>query len=445
MTSFTRFAILPSVVAFTMVIATLPSLVHAQKPATEPSKAGPANAAPSNAGPANAAPANAGPANAAPANATPPAQQNPDNDQYDKLVEAEQRYRGIAGSGGWPVIPDGDPMKPAQRYECTRLEALEKRLSAEGYRGTNDAAQQAPTPPSPSAPNAAAKADCEYGPMLVSAVKDFQHDRYLVSDGIVGGQTLKQLIKPVEDVLAKIDYSLQRWRANAANMSGSYILVSIPSFELAVYEGRSAVLRMPVIVGLPDWQTPELSDKIEYIVINPSWNIPKSIADSEVLPKSKKDGGYFKREGIVADGDGTLSQKPGPRNPLGRLKFMLPNREDIYLHDTPGKQRFASPARAFSHGCVRVEKPVDLAAYLLKGDPQWSKERIQSAIDSGDSKDVKLPQPMSVHLLYMPAQQGEDGRLRVAPDIYDKVGNAGDESASEPAPTEEDEFLPTWP
>ena len=423
-----------SLVAFTLMLGTPRSFVHAQTPATEPS--------------------NAAPANAARADATPPAPQNPDNDQYDRLVEAERRYRGIADGGGWPAIPDGDPMKPGERYECSRLEALEKRLAAEGYRGSTDSAQPAPAAPKAAAPeadapkagaNAAATADCEYGPTLASAVNDFQYDRYLVSDGIVGGQTLRQLVKPVADVLSKIDYALQRWRANAANLSGAYILVNIPTFELAVYEGRREVLRMPVIVGLPDWETPELSDKIEYIVINPSWNIPKSIADSEVLPKRQKDKGYFEREGIVANGDGMLSQKPGPRNSLGRLKFMLPNRQDIYLHDTPGKQRFASPARAFSHGCIRVEKPVDLAAYLLKDDPQWSKERIQSAIDSGDSKDVKLPQPMPVHLLYIPALVSEDGRLRVAPDIYNKVGNARDESASEPAPTEEDEFLPDWP
>ncbi|MFN2426751.1 MAG: L,D-transpeptidase family protein [Candidatus Binatia bacterium] len=361
-------------------------------------------------------------------------------------------------------------MKPGERYECSRLETLKNRLEVEGYRGSTDSAQSASAPPEPAAsnaaasntdapnaavpnagtpnagtPNAGATADCEYGPMLVSAVKDFQYDRYLVSDGIVGGKTLTQLAKPAADVLAKIEYALKRWRANAANLSGSYILVNIPAFELAVYEGRREVLRMPVIVGLTDWQTPELSDLIEYIVVNPSWNIPKSIANDEVIPKSRKDKGYFKREGIVADGDGTLSQKPGPRNPLGRLKFMLPNREDIYLHDTPGKQRFASPARAFSHGCVRVEKPVELAAYLLKDDPQWSKERIQSAIDSGDTKNVKLPQPMPVHLLYIPALVSEDGRVRVAPDIYDKVGNARDESATEPAPTEEEEFLPDWP
>jgi len=439
MTAFNRFAMLPSLLAFTFALGA-ESFVHAQTPATEP-------------------------ANAAPSGATPPAPQNPENDQYDKLVEAEQRYRGIADGGGWPVIADGDPMKPGQRYECSRLETLEKRLAAEGYRGSTNSAQPATAAPETApvetakpesaeskegapkagASSAAATAGCEYGPTLVSAVKDFQYDRYLTSDGIVGGQTLRQLAKPVADVAAKIDYALQRWRANAANLSGSYILVNIPAFDLAVYEGRREVLRMPVIVGLPDWQTPEMSDKIETIVINPSWNIPKSIADDEVLPKHRKDKGYFKREGIVADGDGTLSQKPGPRNPLGRLKFMLPNRQDIYLHDTPGKQRFASPARAFSHGCVRVEKPVELAAYLLKDDPQWTKERIQPAIDTGDSKTVKLAQPMPVHLLYIPAVVSEDGRVRVAPDIYDKVGNAGDESASEPAPTEEDEFMPAWP
>jgi murein L,D-transpeptidase YcbB/YkuD len=402
--------------------------------------------------------------------------QDPDNDQFDKLLEAEKRYRSIADAGGWPALPDGDPIKPGERADCARLEALKKRLEVEGYRGdgaqaarkpaTEGAADEAVQAPSvhldvpasgEAAPAAdadkaapagaaAANAGCEYEPELVAAVKDFQHDRYLTVDGIVGGQTQRQLAKPVTDVLAKIEYALKRWRANASTMTGSYVLVNIPAFELAVYEGRSEVLRMPVIVGLPDWQTPEMSDKVDSIVVNPSWNIPKSIADAEVIPKSRKDRGYLAREGIVSDGDGTLSQKPGPRNPLGRLKFMMPNREDIYLHDTPGKAKFAAPARAFSHGCVRVEKPLDLAAFLLKDNAEWSKEKIQSAIDAKATKTVKLTNPTAVHLLYIPAVVSPDGRLRVAPDIYDKVGNASDERAAlEPAPTEEDEFLGAYP
>jgi murein L,D-transpeptidase YcbB/YkuD len=417
--------------------------------------------------------------------------QNPDNEQFEKLLEAEKRYRSIADAGGWPALPDGDAIKPGERADCARLEALRKRLEVEGYgsgsaqagmkpansasTATEGAAPDAATAvgtdkavPAPSvhldvpdsgkaataagadksAPTATAgtKTGCEYGPDLVAAVKDFQHDRYLTVDGIVGGQTQRQLAKPVADVLAKIDYALKRWRANASNLSGSYILVNIPAFDLAVYEGRSEVLRMPVIVGLPDWQTPEMSDKVDSIVVNPSWNIPKSIAEAEVIPKSRKDGGYLAREGIVNDGDGTLSQKPGPRNPLGRLKFMMPNREDVYLHDTPGKTKFAAPARAFSHGCVRVEKPLELASFLLKDDPEWSKEKIQSAIDAKATKTVKLTKPTAVHLLYIPAVVSPDGRLRVAPDIYDKVGNASDERAAlEPAPTEEDEFLGAYP
>jgi murein L,D-transpeptidase YcbB/YkuD len=416
----------------------------------------------------------------------PPTQnggQNPDNDQFDQLLEAEKRYRAIADAGGWPALPDGDPMKPGERHDCARLEALAKRLAVEGYRsgtvqaasagsaaqGTPPAAEAARAPqakenaPAPrsspargSAANApgsdtppaqaGAQAGCEYGPELVAAVKDFQHDRYLTVDGIVGGQTQRQLAKPVADVLAKIEYALKRWRANASNLSGSYILVNIPAFDLAVYEGRREVLRMPVIVGLPDWQTPEMSDKVDSIVVNPTWNIPKSIAEAEVIPKSRKDGGYLAREGIVSDGDGTLSQKPGPRNPLGRLKFMMPNREDVYLHDTPGKQKFSAPARAFSHGCVRVEKPLELASFLVQGDPEWTQEKIQAAIDAKATKTIKLAKPTAVHLLYIPAVVSSDGRLRVAPDIYDKVGNASDEKAAlEPAPTDEDEFLGAYP
>ncbi len=372
-----------------------------------------------------------------PAPAPSNAAQDPDNDQFRKLLEARTRYQAIADGGGWPALPDGDPIKPGERHDCARVQALQKRLEVEGYR-------EAPAGAEAAAPTGEAEG-CEFGPGLAAAVKDFQHDRYLTSDGIVGGQTQRRLARPVEDVLAKIDFALKRWRANAANLSGSYIVVNIPAFELAVYEGPSEVLRMPVIVGLPDWQTPEMSDKVDSIVVHPSWNIPKSIASAEVLPKSRKDRGYLEREGIVSEG-GTLRQKPGPRNPLGRLKFMMPNREDIYLHDTPHKQKFSAPARAFSHGCVRVEKPLELAALLLKNDPAWPQGAIQSAIDAKETKSIKLATPIAVHLLYIPAVVAGDGRLRVAPDVYDKIGNASDERAAlEPAPTEENEFLGAYP
>jgi murein L,D-transpeptidase YcbB/YkuD len=407
---------------------------------------------------------------AEPPAAAPAAAQDPDNEQFDKLVEAQKRYQAIAESGGWPALPGGDPMKPGGRYDCARLDALEKRLQVEGYRG-EAAAASGSTDPAPhvasdtarerpptaqkeavadqkaatSPATATAKADCEYRADLAAAVEKFQYDRYLAVDGVVGGRTQTQLAKPVEDLLAKIDYAIKRWRANASNLSGTYIVVNIPAFELAVYEGRNEVLRMPVIVGLPDWPTPEMSDKIDSIVVNPSWNIPKTIAEAEVIPKSRKDSGYFQREGIVSEGGGTLRQKPGPRNPLGRLKFMMPNREDIYLHDTPHKQKFSASARAFSHGCIRVEKPLELATLLLKDDPKWTRQSIQSAIDANETKDVKLAKPTAVHLLYIPAMVGEDGRLRAAPDVYDKIGNASDERALEPAPTEEGEFLGAFP
>src|SRR5688572_3450761 len=240
-----------------------------------------------------------------PTNAPADGGQDPDNEQFDKLLEAQKRYAAIAQAGGWPALPDGEPMKPGERYDCARIQALEKRLEVEGYRAhAGDApAEPAETPKASAKPEQQARAEkeaggdkgtpaadtgaasnCEYRSDLAEAVKDFQHDRYLTSDGIVGGQTQARLAKPVDDVLAKIDYALKRWRANAANLSGSYIVVNIPAFELAVYEGRRETLRMPVIVGLPDWQTPEMSDKIETIVVNPSWGIPKSIAAAEVLP-----------------------------------------------------------------------------------------------------------------------------------------------------------------
>lgn len=369
---------------------------------------------------------------------------DPDNEQFARLLEAEKRYRAIADAGGWPSLADGEPMKPGQSNDCARLDGLAKRLEIEGYRRKPEQAGSEPVPMPGAATQGSATVGeaappgrgqeasagdvqasnhigatpgCAYGPDLSTAVEGFQKDRYLTVDGIVGGQTQRQLAKPVEDVLSKIDYSLKRWRANAANLSGSYIVVNIPAFELGVYDGRREVLRMPVIVGMPSWPTPEMSDKIDSIVVNPSWNIPKSIADAEVIPKSKKDSGYFAREGIVTTDGGTLRQKPGPRNPLGRLKFMMPNREDIYLHDTPGKQKFGAPARAFSHGCVRVENPFQLAAHLL-GDPTKDAAALEKEMQTGKTKTYRLREPVPVLVMTWSVVVSGDGRVDFLTDLY---------------------------
>ncbi|HYC56224.1 MAG TPA: L,D-transpeptidase family protein [Candidatus Binatia bacterium] len=351
-----------------------------------------------------------------------------DNEQYDKLVEAQKRYRQLAEGKSFPSVAIDGAMAPGTAYDCAKVEALRNRLKAEGFEAASSAPASSaqPAPPAGAAAATAAKTangakdrpaeaapadaashepqakvasasaagECAYDDALAGAVRSFQKSRRLVADGKVGDRTLERLNESPQLMLATIDQALQRWREKAPELTGNYILVNIPAFELAVFEGRREIMRMAVVVGEPDWATPQMTESLEYLVLNPEWRIPDTIADAELKPKKKADPGYFEREGIAVAEDGNLRQKPGPRNPLGRIKFMMPNDQDIYLHDTPAKRHFASSWRALSHGCVRVEKPLELAEYLLKGDPQWTRQRLQSAIDTGKTEEVKLPEPV---------------------------------------------------
>jgi len=181
-----------------------------------------------------------------------------------------------------------------------------------------------------------------------------------------------------------------------------------------------------------------------YLELNPYWNVPKNIMVREIIPKMSKDPDYLAKNNlkVIWEGQGRievidpealdwslasaknfnykLRQDPGPQNPLGRIKFMFPNRFNVYLHDTPVKNLFSKNVRAFSHGCIRIEKPMELAEYLLKRDPSWTQERIQAAIDDGRNKAVRLPQPIAVYILYLTAWVDEAGRLNFREDVYDR-------------------------
>jgi murein L,D-transpeptidase YcbB/YkuD len=196
---------------------------------------------------------------------------------------------------------------------------------------------------------------------------------------------------------------------------------------------------MRVITGEPDWATPVLTDEMSELVLNPSWAVPRRIAAEDILPKLREDPGAAARMGLqvrTSDGEpvdasgvdwGALGEEPGPYrfgqaagpgNPLGRLKFVLPNRFRVYLHDTPGKKHFALPERALSHGCVRVEQPEKLAAWLLAGAEGWSEERLNAELETGKTQTVALPAPVPVHLLYWTAFVTEDGQVHFRRDVY---------------------------
>ena len=353
---------------------------------------------------------------------------------YRGLEDALARYRRIAADGGWPIVADGPALRVGDRDG--RVAVLRRRLAAEGFvagdggigEGTGEGAEGADV----------------YDADLELAVRAFQSRSGLDADGVVGDQTLAALAVPVERRVEQLMVNLERWRWLPQDLGDPHLRVNIAGFDLEERSGGRVVRTLRAVVGKTFTRTPVFSARMTYLVINPTWNVPAKIARQEILAKVKKDPGYLEREGIrvfagwstdaspvdpaTVDWAATspaglgysFRQDPGPRNALGRLKFIFPNPYDVYLHDTPERRLFDRAARPLSHGCIRVDHPEQLAADLLAGDPRWSAERIRAAIDAGAQQTVLLPQPVPVHLLYWTAWVDAGGLLQFREDIYDR-------------------------
>ena len=261
---------------------------------------------------------------------------------------------------------------------------------------------------------------------------------------MVGPETIKNLNVPVENRIRQIEINIQRLKQMTECAETRYIAVNIAAFDLHVIENKNTVMSMKVIVGKPYWYSPSFSSTMTQIVFNPSWYVPNSIAIEEILPKIKEDPEYLVNEGIKVFEKGKgyrneldasvinwadvnadnltyrFVQVPGIRNPLGKIKFIFPNNYDVYLHDTPAKVLFEKSSRAFSHGCIRIEKPVELAEYLLRDDPAWNSERIIETVDSGEEVKIKIPSPIKIHILYLTAWVDEDNVLQFREDVYER-------------------------
>jgi len=276
------------------------------------------------------------------------------------------------------------------------------------------------------------------------AVMGFQKRHGLKSDGMVGPRTLEMLNIPIQQRARQIELNLERWRWIPRDLGDRYILVNIAGFKLSVIENLHRMLEMRVVVGRPYRRTPVFSAKMTYMVINPYWNIPASLVFKDLLPKIQKNDNYLAQKGIKVFKDWSkgapeidpetvdwkkierqnfpykLRQDPGPRNALGRIKFIFPNKFAVYLHDTPQRSHFNETHRDFSSGCIRAEKPVDLARYLVRDDHQWSEEQLSATIEAGERTVIELQRPISVHLQYWTAWVDENGRLNFRNDIYDR-------------------------
>ncbi|HEX5715269.1 MAG TPA: L,D-transpeptidase family protein [Thermoanaerobaculia bacterium] len=323
----------------------------------------------------------------------------PPNPRYARLRDALTRYREI---GNWPKVPEG--LEKGARG--AGVLALRNRLTAEG---------DLPTPPEGQQPLPV------FDDAVAQAVSRFQQRHGLEPDGKMGEDTLAELNVPVQERIQQIEINLERWRWLPNTLGDSHVWVNVPEYRMELYdEGRKAI-DMAVVVGKQQSQTPVFSDMMEYMELNPEWNIPSSITEGEILPKLASDPSYLARNNMEWVGEGAnqrLKQRSGPDNPLGQVKFMFPNEHDVYLHDSPADHLFSREERDFSHGCIRLERPVQLAEYLLRDKPEWRGTKVREAIVSGEHRTVKLPKKLPVHILYFTAWVEDNGVIHFRKDVY---------------------------
>ena len=277
---------------------------------------------------------------------------------------------------------------------------------------------------------------------LVDAVKNFQRRLGRTPDGRITTQTLADLNVPLSARIRQMQLTLERWRWLPVSYQKSPIVANIPEFHLRAYdENFKTVLQMNVVVGKAfGHNTPVFSDTMEYVVFRPYWSVPYSIAKAEFLPKLAKDPDYLAKKGfevvdnrqtVVTSGAVTsevlaqlragklfIRQTPGPKNSLGLVKFIFPNSYNIYFHDTPEQVFFSKSRRDFSHGCIRLEKPADLAVWVLRNNPGWDMDRVRAAMNGTTQQQVNLTQPIPVLIVYATVIVTEDGVVHFYDDIY---------------------------
>jgi murein L,D-transpeptidase YcbB/YkuD len=339
---------------------------------------------------------------------------------YQQLRQALARYLALAELGGWPTLPTSVQLAPGMDH--AQVASLRERLQLEG--------DLMPGP-----------VGTRFDPDLEAAVARFQERHGLMADGKVGPLTRAALNVPVSARVAQIRYNLERWRWLPRHFGERYILVDTGRHTLALIEQGTAVLQMRVIAGSAEEATPSFTGQLTHAILNPYWNVPPRIAGAKLLPLLQRDPRLLVKRGmrVFSDWSGTgneldpatvdwrgispvafpylLRQDPGPYNSLGRLKFQITNPFDIFLHDTPERTLFSQPVRPFSAGCIRLEQPVALAEHLL-GAVGWTAERIETAMKSGDTQTLRLPDAVPVYVVYWTAWADEDGRTHFREDVY---------------------------
>lgn len=330
---------------------------------------------------------------------------NIDSPDVIHLRAAIRRYQRLVDAGGWPSVKRGRTLRPGDRHE--RIAQFRQRLVV-----TNDYREVEPVAD-----------ETLYDSQLYRAVRRFQLRHGLRADGIVGKSTVAAMNETASEKLRRLRLNLQRYRTLPRH-AGQHVVVNIPEYRMRLLDDRAEVLQMNVVVGKSRFPTPEISDKIDYIVLNPYWNLPRTIAVREVLPKLKADPNYLQEQHMeVLQGSKVLDpsamswqdfsenqfpvrlrQRPGPTNALGSMKFIFPNPHNVYLHDTPSQWAFNKSKRALSHGCIRLADPSALAQALVDGNSRVNPSELDEITSSGNRKVVSLKKSVPVDIVYLTAK-----------------------------------------
>ncbi len=340
---------------------------------------------------------------------------------YDQLKKALAAQRAYVAEGGSGTVEAGETLKPGMTDP--RVAALRIRLAASGeYTATT-----------PADPNL-------YDDELVAASKRFQELHGIDPDGAVGKRTVSELNITAQQRVDQLRINLERARWVLNQLGDEFIVVNISGFHLYVVKGGVPVWDTRVVVGKTYRQTPMFKSNMRTVVLNPTWTVPPTILKQDLLPKIARDPSYLASHNIaVVDAGGAevdpgtidwqqarrrfpynLVQRPGNDNSLGRVKFLFPNEHAVYLHDTPNRALFDRADRAASSGCIRVENPMALADYLLTGDTDWPKARVEEVLAAGHTQNIILKHTMPIVIMYWTAQLDRDGTMRFFPDLYDR-------------------------
>jgi murein L,D-transpeptidase YcbB/YkuD len=333
------------------------------------------------------------------------------------LQDAVDALRAVAAAGGWPPLAGQRVLRAGERGP--EVAALRARLRASG-----------------DAPAAPVEEPELFEDGLAAAVRSFQTRHGLAGDGVVGPRTRAELDTTPGERIRQLEINLQRRAALPADLGDRFLLLNLAAFELAVVERGQQVFASRAVVGKPSSPTPVISSLVTAAIFNPVWHVPPGIAQREIGPRAARDPSFLGRQGIRVFGpDGeevdparvdwrnraavarySLRQDPGPRSALGRLSFQFPNDRNVCLHDTPQRELFESASRAFSHGCIRIERPLDLAALLFA--PELGAAELASLIGAGETVTRSLPVQVPIHVVHWTAFVDAEGRLNFRPDVY---------------------------